>query len=64
VNFSDKLIPNSSAPLLQIGDPIPVSGVTIEKIERIVAIDNTTGITNTTPIAKHNCSKLVVCIWR
>ena len=65
VNFSDNLIPNSSAPLLQIGDSIPTSGsVTVEKIERIVAIDNITDVTNTTVIAGHECAKLVVCIWR
>ena len=66
VNFSDNLIPNSSsAPLLRIGDSIPTSGsVTVEKIERIVAIDNTTGLTGTRQIAGHECAKLVVCIWR
>ena len=65
VNFSDNLIPNSSDPLLAIGDSIPTSGsVTVEKIERIVAIDNTTGLTGNRTIAGHECAKLVVCIWR
>lgn len=66
VNFSDNLILNSSsAPLLRIGDSIPTSGsVTVEKIERIVAIDNTTGLTGNRTIAGHECAKLVVCIWR
>ncbi len=63
-DFDDKLV-NSSDPLLQIGDSIPTSGsITVEKIERIVAIDNTTDVTNTTSIAEHECAKLVVCIWR
>jgi len=66
VNFSDNLILNSSsAPLLLVGDSIPTSGsVTVEKIERIVAIDNTTGLTENRTIAGHECAKLVVCIWR
>jgi len=63
VNFSDNLIPNSSAPLLLVGDSIPTSGsITIEKIERIVAIDNPPD--NCTPIGDAECAKLVVCVWR
>ncbi|MEA2074918.1 MAG: hypothetical protein U9O85_04195 [Euryarchaeota archaeon] len=63
-DFDDKPV-NSSAPLLQIGDSIPTSGsVTIEKIERIVAIDNTTGLMGNRTIAGHECAKLVVCVWR
>jgi hypothetical protein len=64
-DFDDTPV-NGSVPLLQIGDSIPTSGsVTVEKIERIVAIDNTTGLTgNRTIIAGHECAKLVVCIWR
>ncbi|HUV79335.1 MAG TPA: hypothetical protein VMW40_00680 [Candidatus Bathyarchaeia archaeon] len=63
-DFDDTLV-NSSDPLLQIGDSIPTSGsITVEKIERIVAIGNTTDVTNTTSIAGHECAKLVVCIWR
>jgi hypothetical protein len=55
---------NNNKLLLQIGDSIPESGATVEKIERIIAIDNTTGLTNYTKIGDANCSKLVVCIWR
>ena len=63
-DFDDTPV-NSSNPLLLVGDSIPTSGsVTVEKIERIVAIDNTTDVTNTTSIAGHECAKLVVCIWR
>jgi len=63
-DFDDTPV-NSSNPLLLVGDSIPTSGsVTVEKIERIVAIDNITDVTNTTPIAGHECAKLVVCIWR
>ena len=55
----------SNSPLLQIGDSIPVSGVTVEKIERIVAIDNSTNLANCTKIGGVKCAaKLVVCIWR
>jgi len=55
----------SNSPLLQIGDSIPVSGVTVEKIERIVAIDNSTNLANCTKIGDVECAaKLVVCIWR
>jgi len=54
----------SNSPLLQIGDSIPVSGVTVEKIERIVAIDNFIN-PNCTKIGDVECAaKLVVCIWR
>lgn len=66
-NFTDKPIFNNSNPLLQVGDSIPTSGATVEKIERIVAlsINNATTFNNTTvPIAGHECAKLVVCIWR
>jgi len=55
----------SNSPLLQIGDSIPVSGVTVEKIERIVAIDNPVNLTNRTKIGDvEYAAKLVVCIWR
>ena len=55
----------SNSPLLQIGDSIPVSGVTVEKIERIVAIDNPINLTNCTKIGNVECAaKLVVCVWR
>lgn len=66
-NFTDKPIFNNSNPLLQVGDSIPTSGATVEKIERIVAlsINNATTFDNTTvTIAGHECAKLVVCIWR
>ena len=65
--FNESYIWNNTAsvPLLQIGDSIPTSGsVTIEKIERIVAIDNTTGLMGNRTIAGHECAKLVVCVWR
>jgi len=64
-DFDDKPV-NSSAPLLRIGDSIPTSGsVTIEKIERIVAIDDSTNLANCTPIGDAECcAKLVVCVWR
>jgi hypothetical protein len=64
-DFSDNPIFYNSNPLLQVGDSIPESGATIEKIERIIAIDNSMGLTNcTTKIGDVNCAKLVVCIWR
>ncbi len=65
--FNESLIWNStsSKAVLRIGDSIPTSGsVTVEKIERIVAIDNTTGLKGNRTIAGHECAKLVVCIWR
>jgi len=63
--FNGSFITNSTGvPLLQVGDSIPESGATVEKIERIIAIDNSTGLTNCTKIGDVNCSKLVVCIWR
>ena len=63
--FNGSVIYDDNEPLLQIGDPIPVSGVTIEKIERIVAIDNSTNLANCTKIGDVECAaKLVVCIWR
>ena len=62
--FNGSVIYNDNKPLLQIGDPIPVSGVTVEKIERIVAIDNFIN-PNCTKIGDVKCAaKLVVCIWR
>ena len=62
--FNGSVIYTDNEPLLQIGDPIPVSGVTVEKIERIVAIDNSTN-PNCTKIGDVKCAaKLVVCIWR
>ena len=65
--FDGSLIRSNSTSgkaLLQIGDPIPVSGVTVEKIERIVAIDNFIN-PNCTKIGDVECAaKLVVCIWR
>jgi len=48
---------------VQIGDSIPDTGVTIEKIERVVAIDNSTAL-NCGKIGDAACAKLVVCIWR
>jgi len=66
--FDGSLIRSNSTSgkaLLQIGDPIPVSGVTVEKIERIVAIDNSTNLANCREIGDVKCAaKLVVCIWR
>ena len=63
--FNGSVIYTDNEPLLQIGDPIPVSGVTVEKIERIVAIDNPVNLTNRTKIGNVECAaKLVVCIWR
>jgi hypothetical protein len=66
--FNGSFITNSTGvPLLQVGDSLPESGATIEKIERIVAlsISNATTFNNTTvTIAGHECAKLVVCIWR
>jgi len=62
--FNGSVIYDDNEPLLQIGDPIPVSGVTVEKIERIVAIDNFIN-PNCTKIGDVECAaKLVVCIWR
>ena len=62
--FNGSVIYDDNEPLLQIGDPIPVSGVTVEKIERIVAIDNFIN-PNCTKIGDVKCAaKLVVCIWR
>jgi len=49
--------------LVQIGDSIPDTGVTVEKIERVVAIDNSTAL-NCGKIGDTACAKLVVCIWR
>ncbi|MHC1611641.1 MAG: DUF7287 family protein [Candidatus Methanospirareceae archaeon] len=64
--FDGSLIRNSTSgkALLQIGDPIPESGITIEKIERIVAIDDPTNLANCTKIGGVGAGKLVVCIWR
>lgn len=64
--FDESLIRNitSNEPLLQLGDPLPVSSVTIEKIERIVAIDKTTDLGNYVGIGDVQCAKLVVYIWR
>jgi len=56
-DFDDTPV-NSSNPLLRICDSIPTSGsVTVEKIERIVAIDNTTDVTNTTSISRTRVCK-------
>ncbi|MHC1636376.1 MAG: DUF7287 family protein [Candidatus Methanospirareceae archaeon] len=55
-NFSDEL----RDPLLKIGYSIPERGVTVEKIERIVAVD----CANCTRIGDVRCAKLVICIWR
>jgi len=64
--FDEKLIMNKTTqrPLLQVGDSIPVGGLTIAKIERIVAIENTTGLTGIRTIAGHESAKLVIYIWR
>ena len=65
--FNGSLIWNSTSnsALLQVGDSIPVSGVTVDKIERIVAIDSSTNLANCTEIWDVRCAaKLVVCIWR
>lgn len=64
--FNESFIWNSASgkALLQIGDSIPKSGVTVEKIERIVALSDTTALTKYVTIAEHECARLVVCIWR
>ena len=63
--FNESFITNSTGvPLLQVGNSIPESGCTVEKIERIVAIDNTTNLANYREIGDAQCAKLVVCIWR
>lgn len=61
--ISGGLIYANNEPLLQIGDSIPESGITLEKIERIVAIDNPTTL-NCEKIGDLECAKLVVSIWR
>jgi hypothetical protein len=53
----------SDRALLQVGDATPAGGVTVERIERIVAIDNPTTL-NCEKIGDQECAKLVVCIWR
>ncbi|MBE0517327.1 MAG: hypothetical protein IBX41_08090 [Methanophagales archaeon] len=53
----------SDRALLQVGDAIPAGGVTVERMERIVAIDNSTTL-NCEQIGDLECAKLVVCIWR
>jgi hypothetical protein len=53
----------SDRALLQVGDATPVGGVTVERIERMVAIDNPTAL-NCEKIGDLECAKLVVCIWR
>jgi hypothetical protein len=65
--FNESYIWNitSDEALLQIGDPIPETAITVERIERIVAIDKTTGLSNYETIGEDSkCAKLVVCIWR
>lgn len=70
-DFNDNLLQIGSSPVLQIGDSIPgtdaryanATRVTIEKIDRIVAIDNPTAL-NCKKIGDVQCAKLVVCIWR
>ena len=62
--FNGRVITNATgSPLLKIGDSIPESGVTVEKIERIVAVDNCTYF-NCGRIGAVEGAKLVVCIWR
>ncbi len=55
---------DTGSPLLEIGDQVPTSGATVEKIERIVALSDATNLANTTTIAGRECAKLVVCTWR
>ena len=62
--FNGHVITNATgSPLLKIGDSIPESGVTVEKIERIVAVDNCTYY-NCRRIGAVAGAKLEVYIWR
>ena len=59
------LVMNNTTHLLQVGNPIPESGVSVEKIERIIVIDNATKLSNTAQIgAQYNAAILIVYIWR
>jgi hypothetical protein len=65
VGFDGILVRNDTSPLLQVGNPIPESGVSVEKIERIIVIDNATKLSNTAQIGnQNNTARLVVYIWR
>lgn len=69
-DFNDNLIQIGGSPVLQIGDAIPgtderyanATHVTVEKIERIVAIDDPPPTCE--KIGDVQCAKLVVYIWR
>ena len=64
--FNNTLIWDNSAdkPLLQIGYPIP-RGATVERIERIVAIDDCENLSNCKGIGDNECcGVLEICIWR
>ena len=59
------LVMNNTTHLLQVGNPIPESGVSVERIERIVVIDGVSALTNTIQIGnQNNTARLVVYIWR
>ncbi|MCW7075477.1 MAG: hypothetical protein OCU24_06490 [Candidatus Methanospirare jalkutatii] len=62
--FNNMLIRSAGKPLLQIGYPIP-RGVTVERIERIVAIDDCENLGNYTKIGDNECCVVLeICIWR
>ena len=62
--FNNTLIRSAGKPLLQIGDPIP-RGATVERIERIVAIDDCENLSNYTRIGDNECCGILeICIWR
>ena len=65
-SFNNSLIWDDSAgkPLLQIGYPIP-KGVTVERIGRIVAIDDCENLNNCKGIGDNKCCGILeICIWR
>ncbi|RZN36090.1 MAG: hypothetical protein EFT35_08175 [Methanophagales archaeon ANME-1-THS] len=69
-DFNDNLLHMDGSPVLEIGDSIPgtdkryanATRMTVEKIERIVAIDDPPPTCE--KIGDVQCAKLVVCIWR
>jgi len=64
--FNNTLIWDNSddKPLLQIGYPIP-RGATVERIERIVAIDDCENLSNCKEIGDNECCGILeICIWR
>lgn len=62
-NFNISLLEFGDLPILQIGAPVPSSGnVNVEKIERLVAIDDAPPNLGT-QLGDAKCVKLVVYVW-